>query len=94
MGFGSSRSARDLSNRDDQRGARDRPGTLAPRDGRGAADAWVGPERVADLVVLIATGRADALSGRFLYALDDIEDLIRRADEIYREDLYTVRLRR
>ena len=28
-------------------------------------DAWVGPERVADLVVLIATGRADALSGRF-----------------------------
>ena len=58
------------------------------------ADAWVGPERVADLVVLIATGRADALSGRFLYALDDVEDLIRRADEIRREDLYTVRLRR
>jgi NAD(P)-dependent dehydrogenase (short-subunit alcohol dehydrogenase family) len=58
------------------------------------ADAWVGPERVADLVVLIATGRVDALSGRFLYALDDVEDLIRRADEIRREDLYTVRLRR
>jgi hypothetical protein len=57
------------------------------------ADAWVGPERVADLVVLIATGRADALSGRFLYA-HDVEDLIRRADEICREDLYTVRLRR
>jgi NAD(P)-dependent dehydrogenase (short-subunit alcohol dehydrogenase family) len=57
-------------------------------------DAWVGPERVADLVVLIATGRADALSGRFLFALDDIEDLIRRAEEIRREDLYTVRLRR
>jgi NAD(P)-dependent dehydrogenase (short-subunit alcohol dehydrogenase family) len=57
-------------------------------------DAWAGPERVADLVVLIATGRADALSGRYLYALDDIEDLIRRAEEIRREDLYTVRLRR
>jgi NAD(P)-dependent dehydrogenase (short-subunit alcohol dehydrogenase family) len=57
-------------------------------------DAWVAPERVADLVVLIATGRADALSGRFLFALDDIEDLIRRAAEIRREDLYTVRLRR
>ena len=46
------------------------------------ADAWVGPERVADLVALIATGRADALSGRFLYALDDIEDLIRRAEDL------------
>jgi NAD(P)-dependent dehydrogenase (short-subunit alcohol dehydrogenase family) len=57
------------------------------------ADAWVGPERVADLVVVIATGRADALSGRFLYALDDIEGQIRRADEIRREDLYTIRLR-
>jgi NAD(P)-dependent dehydrogenase (short-subunit alcohol dehydrogenase family) len=57
-------------------------------------DAWVGPERVAGLVVLVATGRADALSGRFLFALDDIEDLIRRAEEIRREDLYTVRLRR
>jgi hypothetical protein len=44
--------------------------------------------------VLVATGRADALSGRFLFALDDIEDLIRRAEEIRREDLYTVRLRR
>jgi hypothetical protein len=57
------------------------------------ADAWVEPGWVADLVVLLATGRADALSGRFLYALDDIEDLIRRAEEIGREDLYTVRLR-
>ena len=58
------------------------------------ADAWVGPERVADLVVLIGAGRADALSGRFLYALDDVEGLIRRAEEIRREDLYTVRLRK
>jgi NAD(P)-dependent dehydrogenase (short-subunit alcohol dehydrogenase family) len=57
-------------------------------------DAWVGPDRIADLVVVIATGRADALSGRYLYALDDIEELIRRAEEIRREDLYTVRLRR
>jgi NAD(P)-dependent dehydrogenase (short-subunit alcohol dehydrogenase family) len=58
------------------------------------AEGWVGPEQVADLVVAIATGRADALSGRFLYALDDVENLIRRADEIRQEDLYTVRLRR
>jgi 3-oxoacyl-[acyl-carrier protein] reductase len=58
------------------------------------ADAWMGPERVADLVVLIATGRADALSGRFLYALDDVDDPIRRTEEICREDLYTVRLRK
>jgi hypothetical protein len=46
-------------------------------------DAWVGPERVADLVVQIAaTGCADALSGRFLFALDDVEDLIRRAENL------------
>jgi NAD(P)-dependent dehydrogenase (short-subunit alcohol dehydrogenase family) len=52
------------------------------------------PERVADLVAYLASGRADGLSGRFLHALDDFEALVARMDEIVREDLYVVRLRR
>src|SRR5437763_1865146 len=52
------------------------------------------PERAGRLVVELATGRADALSGRFLHVLDDLDDLVARADEIAREDLYALRLRR
>ena len=46
------------------------------------------PERVAELVAFLASGRGDALSGRFLHALDDVEALAARADEIVRDDLY------
>lgn len=52
------------------------------------------PERVGRLVVEIAGGRADELSGRFLHVLDDLDDLIVRANEIVRDDLYALRLRR
>lgn len=52
------------------------------------------PERAADLVAFLASGRADGLSGRFLHALDDVEALAARADEIVRDDLYAARLRR
>ena len=39
------------------------------------------------LVVALASGRADALAGRYIHAEhDDIEDLIARADEIERDD--------
>ncbi len=62
-----------------------------PEVGRGR---WVEPERVEQLVLFLASGRGDALSGRFLHALDDVEELARRADEIRREDLFTVRLLR
>jgi len=55
---------------------------------------WVEPEQVARLVTFLASGAGDALAGRFLHALDDVEDLMRRADEIAEEDLFTVRLRR
>jgi NAD(P)-dependent dehydrogenase (short-subunit alcohol dehydrogenase family) len=51
----------------------------------------VDPARVARLVVELATGRADALSGRFLHALDDLDDLLGRTDEIVRDDLYALR---
>jgi NAD(P)-dependent dehydrogenase (short-subunit alcohol dehydrogenase family) len=49
------------------------------------------PERVGRLVAELATGRADALSGRFLHVLDDLDDLIARAEEIVREDGYALR---
>jgi len=52
------------------------------------------PERTADLIAFLASGRGDALSGRFLHALDDVEGLAARAEEIVRDDLYVARLRR
>jgi NAD(P)-dependent dehydrogenase (short-subunit alcohol dehydrogenase family) len=55
---------------------------------------WVEPERVARLVGFLASGDGDAFHGRFLHALDDLDELVRRADEIARDDLFTPRLRR
>ena len=52
------------------------------------------PERAGHLVVELATGRADALSGRFLHVLDDLDDLIARADKIVRDVAYALRFRR
>ena len=51
------------------------------------------PERAARLVGEIACGRLDPLSGRFLHVLDDLDDLLRRSDEIAEHDLYALRLR-
>jgi len=56
---------------------------------------WTPPELAPRLVRVLASGRADALAGRYLHAEhDDIEDLIRRADEIRQNDLNAIRLRR
>jgi NAD(P)-dependent dehydrogenase (short-subunit alcohol dehydrogenase family) len=52
------------------------------------------PELAGELVAELATGRADALTGRFLHVLDDLDDLISRADEIRSDDLYALRFRR
>jgi NAD(P)-dependent dehydrogenase (short-subunit alcohol dehydrogenase family) len=61
----------------------------------GAGPALVPPERAADAVVFVASGRADALSGRFVdVTVDDVADLARRADEIMASDLLAMRLRR
>jgi 3-oxoacyl-[acyl-carrier protein] reductase len=63
---------------------------------RAPADApWTPPELAPRLVRVLASGRADALAGRYLHAEhDDIEDLIRRADEIRANDLNAIRLQR
>jgi NAD(P)-dependent dehydrogenase (short-subunit alcohol dehydrogenase family) len=56
---------------------------------------WTPPELAPRLVRVLASGRADALGGRYLHAEhDDIEDLIRRADEIVENDLNAIRLQR
>jgi NAD(P)-dependent dehydrogenase (short-subunit alcohol dehydrogenase family) len=48
----------------------------------------------AELIVRLASGSADALSGRLLHTLDDLDVLLARIDEIRRDDLYAPRLRR
>jgi NAD(P)-dependent dehydrogenase (short-subunit alcohol dehydrogenase family) len=56
---------------------------------------WTPPELAPRLVRVLASGRADALAGRYLHAEhDDIEHLISRADEIREQDLNAIRLRR
>jgi 3-oxoacyl-[acyl-carrier protein] reductase len=56
---------------------------------------WTPPELAPQLVRVLASGRADALAGRYLHAEhDDIEDLIRRAEEVVANDLNAIRLRR
>jgi len=56
---------------------------------------WTPPELSAQLIAVLASGRADALAGRYIHAEhDDIADLISRADEIERGDLNSIRLQR
>jgi NAD(P)-dependent dehydrogenase (short-subunit alcohol dehydrogenase family) len=56
---------------------------------------WTPPELAPRLVRSLASGRADALSGRYIHAEhDDLDDLVARADEIRRDDLNAIRLRR
>jgi NAD(P)-dependent dehydrogenase (short-subunit alcohol dehydrogenase family) len=56
---------------------------------------WTPPDLAPRLVRVLASGRADALAGRYLHAEhDDVEELIHRADEIAENDLNAIRLRR
>jgi NAD(P)-dependent dehydrogenase (short-subunit alcohol dehydrogenase family) len=56
---------------------------------------WTPPQLAPRLVRVLASGRADALAGRYLHAEhDDIEALIARADEIRQNDLHAIRLQR
>lgn len=64
-------------------------------EARGWVEAMRGksPEPAVRLLLFLASGRADALSGRFLDAeADDIEDLARRAAEIAQADRRVLRL--
>jgi NAD(P)-dependent dehydrogenase (short-subunit alcohol dehydrogenase family) len=53
---------------------------------------FVGPERAGLLCALLASGRYDTLSGRFLSVDDDLEELLGRLGEIAKRELYTLRL--
>ena len=50
-------------------------------------------ERSAQMLLFLVSGKADALAGRFIRALDNEEELVRRAEEIRRDDLHVVTLR-
>jgi NAD(P)-dependent dehydrogenase (short-subunit alcohol dehydrogenase family) len=48
-------------------------------------------ESAASLVVYLASGAADVLSGRYIFATDDVAQMVARADEIEEHDLYVLR---
>ena len=52
------------------------------------------PERAASLVVFLASGKADVLSGCFIHVNDDVAEMIFREQEIKENEMYTLRLRR
>jgi 3-oxoacyl-[acyl-carrier protein] reductase len=56
---------------------------------------WTPPELAPRLVRALASGRADALTGRYVHAEhDEIDELIARSDEIREHDLNAIRLQR
>ena len=65
-------------------------------EGNFADDApWTPPELAPELVRKLASGRYDALAGRYLHAEhDDVDDLLARVDEIRERDLNAIRLQR
>lgn len=56
-------------------------------DGRGADPSWA-----AELVVRLAAGHADELSGRHLSVHDDLDTLLAGIDDVQRHDLYQLRV--
>jgi NAD(P)-dependent dehydrogenase (short-subunit alcohol dehydrogenase family) len=71
------------------------PGLVRTREGGPdlPASAWTPVERVCDLVVRIAGGDLDALSGRFLHAPEDIDAVIAQASTIREVDGRALRMR-
>jgi len=51
------------------------------------------PELAGDLVLFLASAKADALSGCFISVDDDVAEMVRRADEIQQGELHALRLR-
>jgi NAD(P)-dependent dehydrogenase (short-subunit alcohol dehydrogenase family) len=51
------------------------------------------PEAPARLSLLLASGKADALSGRYFNVIDDMDEIVRQADTIQQNDLRTLRMR-
>jgi acyl-CoA synthetase (AMP-forming)/AMP-acid ligase II/NAD(P)-dependent dehydrogenase (short-subunit alcohol dehydrogenase family) len=78
--------------------------TAGPATAEGRVTGWVRdqlaagrgtePDRAADLVLALASGRADRLSGRHLTPADDLDAMLADIDRIEQQDLHTLRLRR
>ena len=57
--------------------------------------AWTSIDRAGEVCLLLASGVADELSGRFMHVSDDdLSHLVERSEEIVTEDLQVLRLRR
>lgn len=57
-------------------------------------DQFFDVQRVCDMVLAVAAGRLDELTGRFVHAgKDDVDDLVARAAEIRERDARTLRIR-
>jgi NAD(P)-dependent dehydrogenase (short-subunit alcohol dehydrogenase family) len=54
----------------------------------------VPPERPATLVLELASGRADALSGRFISVYDDLDQLIANAADVQQRNLHALKVDR
>ena len=75
------------------------PGLVRTDDDRDASATtlpWTPPELAPQLVRVLASGRADALAGRYIHAEhdDDRGPRSRATDEIAENDLNAIRLRR
>ena len=64
---------------------------FTPDVGKGRS---VEAESSARLIAWLASGAGDELNGRLIHPLDDPQELLRRIDEIRRDELYAPRLRR
>jgi NAD(P)-dependent dehydrogenase (short-subunit alcohol dehydrogenase family) len=51
-------------------------------------------ERPVGLILDVASGRADSLSGRYLTVFDDLDALLSRTADIDREELYSLHVRK
>jgi NAD(P)-dependent dehydrogenase (short-subunit alcohol dehydrogenase family) len=54
----------------------------------------VPPERPAELVLELASGRLDSLSGRFLSIYDDLDQLLKSAADMEQRNLYALKVER
>jgi NAD(P)-dependent dehydrogenase (short-subunit alcohol dehydrogenase family) len=50
-------------------------------------------DRSVELILMLASGKADVLSGRYIDVHNDLNAMLQQSDIIERDDLYTLRLR-
>jgi NAD(P)-dependent dehydrogenase (short-subunit alcohol dehydrogenase family) len=55
---------------------------------------WNSLEGAAGLVMLLASGKADSLSGRFFSVEDDMAQVVAQAEKVVQDDLFALRVRR